>query len=174
MRARIMSSYRNLMVSVLCIHTMRGEALTCLSSSTSVDPHYLDVPPMCRPRGSRVYQPDILPSEIRESPHFHVIRTNERADTDIHSSSLQQFEREKGYNYNVPIPQPDAEDTADIQALGDCSICLEPVAPPHSEKDATNLSYATGLSQQYSLAPCGHRFHPVSLLSPCCVWSEWS
>jgi hypothetical protein len=79
-----------------------------------------------------------------------------------------QWEHKKLYNYYISVPAPDAE--APEEALGDCSVCLEPIlsrpdlsglGPP--EKEAIALLRSVGEPRSYCLAPCNHKFHAVRI-----------
>jgi len=78
------------------------------------------------------------------------------------------WEHKKLYNYYISVPAPDAE--APEEALGDCSVCLEPIlsrpdlsglGPP--EKEAIALLRSVGEPRSYCLAPCNHKFHAACL-----------
>ena len=85
-----------------------------------------------------------------------------------------QWEHKKLYDYYVSIPVPDAE--APDEALGDCSVCLEPIlsrpdlsglGPP--EKEAVTLLHSVSDRRSYCLAPCNHKFHGVRISFTLCL-----
>jgi hypothetical protein len=91
------------------------------------------------------------------------------------NTHLCQWEHKKLYNYYISVPAPDAE--APEEALGDCSVCLEPIiyrrdlsglGPP--EKEAIALLHSVSEPRSYCLAPCNHKFHAVRIFPfLCCV-----
>ncbi|KAF8340498.1 uncharacterized protein EI90DRAFT_3035785 [Cantharellus anzutake] len=80
------------------------------------------------------------------------------------------WEPAKTYDYHAVIPLPDPETPDQAQALGDCSVCLEPIVhqPPDAsrsdkEKDLGTTSLLGTSLRLYSIAPCHHMFHTACL-----------